>query len=136
MGESSTPSRVVGDWFVDLALAYLGGLMIGAPAGLAATWFTRNELALTGQYHTLIVFGTPDEDRDRATTRPGDTGAAGVTAGLAGVHRRAQARRAHGEGDDCGRASTEETRTIRVGQIRHACRIWRAGDIHPALLLC
>jgi hypothetical protein len=47
MGESPTPSRVVSDWFVDLALAYLGGLMIGAPAGLAATWFTRNDLALT-----------------------------------------------------------------------------------------
>jgi hypothetical protein len=47
MGESPTPSRVVSDWFVDLALAYLGGLMIGAPAGLAAKWFTRNDLALT-----------------------------------------------------------------------------------------
>lgn len=39
--------RVIGDWFVDLALAYLGGLMIGAPAGLAATWFVRHDLALT-----------------------------------------------------------------------------------------
>ncbi|MET0213749.1 MAG: hypothetical protein ABW292_12135 [Vicinamibacterales bacterium] len=39
--------RVIGDWFVDLALAYLGGLMIGAPAGLAATWFIRHDLALT-----------------------------------------------------------------------------------------
>jgi hypothetical protein len=34
-------------WCVDLALAYVIGLMIGAPAGLAAIWITRNELALT-----------------------------------------------------------------------------------------
>ena len=39
--------RVVGGWVLDLALAYLGGLMIGAPAGLAATWFLRQDLALT-----------------------------------------------------------------------------------------
>jgi hypothetical protein len=30
-------------WCVDLALAYVIGLMIGAPAGLAATWITRSE---------------------------------------------------------------------------------------------
>jgi hypothetical protein len=34
-------------WCVDIALAYAVGLMIGAPAGLAATWITRSELALT-----------------------------------------------------------------------------------------
>jgi hypothetical protein len=39
--------RIVDGWFVDVALAYLGGLMIGAPAGLAATWVLRYDLALT-----------------------------------------------------------------------------------------
>jgi hypothetical protein len=39
--------RIVDGWFVDVALAYLGGLMIGAPAGLAATWLLRYDLALT-----------------------------------------------------------------------------------------
>jgi len=34
-------------WCTDIALAYVIGLMIGAPAGLAATWLTRSELALT-----------------------------------------------------------------------------------------
>lgn len=47
MPESPTRSRVVSDWCVDLALAYLGGLMIGAPAGLVATWLTHKSLALT-----------------------------------------------------------------------------------------
>lgn len=67
----------------------------------SVTLARSNELALTGQYHTLIVFGTPDDSRDRAMTRGSDTadpsdvrrtdtgatratggtGAAGVTAG-------------------------------------------------------
>ena len=43
----STDRPLVDGWFVDVALAYLGGLMIGAPTGLAATWYLRHDLALT-----------------------------------------------------------------------------------------
>lgn len=38
----------------------------------SVTLARSNELALTGRYHTLIVFGTLDDDRDPAT-RAGDT---------------------------------------------------------------
>jgi uncharacterized membrane protein YfcA len=62
---------VVGDWFVDLALAYLGGLMIGAPAGLAVTWFTRNDLALTVAI-VLAMIGVLVVRRTRRTTSATD----------------------------------------------------------------
>jgi hypothetical protein len=42
-------------WCVDLALAYVIGLMIGAPAGLAATWITRSKLALTAVIVVAMV---------------------------------------------------------------------------------
>jgi hypothetical protein len=59
-----------------------------------ATLARSNELALTGQYHTLIVLGTPPDDRERATARDtasdtarGDT-AGGVDAGVRLAHLR------------------------------------------------
>jgi hypothetical protein len=42
-------------WCVDLALAYVIGLLIGAPAGLAAIWITRSELALTAVIVVAMV---------------------------------------------------------------------------------
>ena len=59
----------------------------------SVTLARSNELALTGQYHTLIVFGTPDDDqraaarRDTAATgdvRRADTGTAAATGLTAG----------------------------------------------------
>lgn len=45
----------------------------------SVTLVRSNELALTGQYHTLIAFGAPGEDHDRVA-RPRDTGLGADTA--------------------------------------------------------
>lgn len=59
----------------------------------SVTLARSNELALTGQYHTLIVFGTPDDRHvdartgitaDTGALRRGDTGAAGAAGVTAG----------------------------------------------------
>lgn len=40
-------SRLLFGWSRDLALAYAGGLVIGAPLALAAVWATGTEVAAT-----------------------------------------------------------------------------------------
>jgi uncharacterized membrane protein YfcA len=45
--EETSRGRTLRTWCLDVALAYLVGLMIGAPAGLFASWATQRELALT-----------------------------------------------------------------------------------------
>jgi hypothetical protein len=34
-------------WLADLGIAYLGGVLIGAPAGIATTRLTRGEISVT-----------------------------------------------------------------------------------------
>jgi membrane protein YdbS with pleckstrin-like domain len=69
--EGNDRGRTLRTWCLDVALAYVVGLMIGAPAGLAATWITRSKLALTAVIVLAMVVALVARRTRRRSYRAG-----------------------------------------------------------------